>query len=45
MQKMIQLLNHKTMSLDKNLIDQFIDITSLAAIACYQHIGKAMIQH
>ena len=28
------------MSLDKKLIDQFIDITSLAAIACYQHIGK-----
>ena len=28
------------MSLDKNLIDQFVNITSGAAIASYKHIGK-----
>ena len=28
------------MSLDKNLIDKLVNITSNAAIACYKHIGK-----
>jgi len=28
------------MSLDKNLIESLIDITSKAAIACYPHLGK-----
>ena len=28
------------MSLDKNLLDNLIDITSKAAISCYPHIGK-----
>ena len=28
------------MSLDKNLIQSLIDITSKAAISCYPHLGK-----
>ena len=28
------------MSLDKNLIESLIDITSKAAISCYPHLGK-----
>tara|TARA_Y100001970_G_scaffold272054_1_gene368268 strand:- start:25 stop:975 length:951 start_codon:yes stop_codon:yes gene_type:complete len=28
------------MSLDKNLIDKFVDITSMAAVASYKYVGK-----
>ena len=28
------------MSLDKKLIDKFIDVTTSAAIACFKHVGK-----
>ena len=28
------------MSLDKNLTESLIDITSKAAISCYPHLGK-----
>ena len=28
------------MKLDKKLIDNFVDITSMAAIACHKHVGK-----
>ena len=28
------------MSLNKNIIDKFINVTSLAAIATYKYIGK-----
>ena len=28
------------MSLNKNLIDKLIDVTSNAAVACYKHVGK-----
>ena len=28
------------MPLNKNLIDNFINITSKAAVSCYKHIGK-----
>ena len=28
------------MSLDKHLIDKFVNVTSRAAVACYKHIGK-----
>ena len=28
------------MSLDKNLVENLIDITSKAAISCYPYIGK-----
>ena len=28
------------MKLDKKLIDNFADITSMAAIACHKHVGK-----
>ena len=28
------------MSLNKNLIDKLINVTSKAAVSCYEHIGK-----
>ena len=28
------------MNLDKKLIDTFVNVTSLAAVACYKHLGK-----
>ena len=28
------------MTLDKNLIDKFINITSMAAVASYKYVGK-----
>ena len=28
------------MSLDKDLIDKLVNVTSSASIACYMHIGK-----